>query len=265
MFRVISLLLIGISLLSCTPQNEENYVVAQVNNQKLYIDDLRANFSETEWENVTKAQKEAIIQDWIRLSLLSQEAENTEIASTPVVQNKIRIAEMNIEANALLAQKLAEIDITEEDLFAYYRMHKTQYQKTHKEYAVQRIYLKKQSDLDSAVVAIKATSFKDAALKYSQEPAGKNGGYLGFVSQSNFPTELWNVITKLKKYHFQSVETDDGIYIVRYYDNRDVETEKTFVEVRDEIYTILREQRKQETFDNLINDLRLKSEITISL
>lgn len=265
MFRTVSLLLLIILLFSCQKTDDENYVVAQVNNETLLIEDLKANFSQQQWDNMTKPQKEEIVQDWIRLTMLAQEAENSGIAGQQAIKNKIQTAEKNILANAVIAQKMAEVTVNDEELFNYYRMHKSNYQKTHKEYRVQRIFVQTEALLDSVRVAISETSFKEAAIKYSQESAGSNGGYLGFVSQRDIPANQWNVLTNLKKYHYQSVKSDEGFYIIRYYDERDVKTEKTFVEVEDEIRAILIEMKKQEAFDNLIEDLKIKSEITISL
>ncbi len=265
MFRTVFLLLLLIMLFSCQKTDNENYAVAQVNDETLLIEDLKANFTEQQWNNITKAQKEDIVQDWIRLTMLAQEAENIGITEQQAIKNKIETAEKNILANAVIAQKLAEVTVTDEDMFNYYRMHKSNYQKTHKEYKLQRIFIQTEALLDSVRAAISETSFKEAAIKYSQESAGSNGGYLGFVSQRDIPANQWNVLSRLKKYHYQSVKSDEGYYVIRYYDERDVKTEKTFVEVKDEVRLTLIEMKKQEAFDNLIEDLKIKSEITISL
>ncbi|MCF7793463.1 MAG: peptidyl-prolyl cis-trans isomerase [Candidatus Cloacimonetes bacterium] len=265
MFRTVSFILLLIMLFSCQKTDDENYAVAQVNDEVLLIEDLKANFSQQQWNDMTKIQKEEIVQDWIRLTMLAQEAKNTGIAEQQAIKNKIETAEKNILANAVIAQKLAEVTVNDEDMFNYYRMHKSNYQKTHKEYKVQRIFVQNEALLDSVRAAISQTTFKEAAIKYSQESAGSNGGYLGFVSQRDIPANQWNVLTKLKKYHYQSLESEEGFYVIRYYDKRDVKTEKTFVEVEDEIRSTLIEMKKQEAFDNLIEDLKIKSEITISL
>lgn len=264
MFRTVSLLIACILMISCQPSVEEN-VIAQVNEEKLSLEELKANFTEQQWKNLTKEEKEEMVQDWIRLTLLAQEAEKNGISDQQLIKNRLQTARKNILANALIAQNLAKITVTDEELFNYYRLHKNNYQKTHKEYRVQRIFVQSESLLDSVRAAIKSTSFKEAAKKYSQESSGANGGYLGFVSQKDLPAKQWNVLTKLKKYHFQTVKADQGYYIIRYYDERDVKMEKTFVEVEDEIRATLMEMKKKEAFENLIEDLKLKSEITISL
>ncbi len=265
MFRTISSILLLMLLFACEQTDNDGYLAAQVNEEKLYMEDLKVNFTEQQWNELSLQQKEEIVQDWIRLTLLAQEAQRTGISDTPAIQNKIEIARKNILGNAVIAQRLSQIKISEEDLFNYYRMHKNQYQKSHNEYALQRIFIQDETLLDSVRTAISESSFKAAAIIYSQEEAGKNGGFIGFVSQTDIPAKLWNVLKNLKKYHYQSVQMDSGIYIIRYYDERTVKTEKTFIEVKDEIRTRLIEEKKQEAYENLIEELKIKSEITISL
>lgn len=265
MLRTISLLMLVLMLFSCNQTNDKNYVIAKVNEEKLLLDDFKANFSDQKWDELTKDQKEKIIQDWIRITLLAQEAENLGLSDQQSIKNKIETAEKNILANALIAQRMAEIKITDEDLFNYYRLHKNNYQKSHKEYKVQRIFVETEALLDSVRKKIKRSSFQDAAKKYSQESAGANGGYLGFVSQKDITADQWNVLSSLKKYHYQSVKSQEGFYVIRFYDERNVQTEKTFVEVEDEIRSILIKMKKQDAFDNLLENIKLKSEIAISL
>jgi hypothetical protein len=159
MFRTVSLLIACILMISCQPSVEEN-VIAQVNEEKLSLEELKANFTEQQWKNLTKEEKEEMVQDWIRLTLLAQEAEKNGISDQQLIKNRLQTARKNILANALIAQNLAKITVTDEELFNYYRLHKNNYQKTHKEYRVQRIFVQSESLLDSVRAAIKSTSFK---------------------------------------------------------------------------------------------------------
>ncbi|MDO9577528.1 MAG: peptidyl-prolyl cis-trans isomerase [Candidatus Cloacimonadales bacterium] len=265
MKRALFIFIVSMLVFSCRQSNEENYVVARVNHEKLFIEDMKANFTENQWEELSKKAKEQFVQDWIKLAILAQEADNLGISYTPQIKNKIITAEKNIKANALIAQKMAEIKVSEDDLFNYYRVHKSQFQKSHKEYAVQRIFITDEAKLDEVKTAINETSFKDAAIKYSQENIGKAGGYLGFVSQQKINSELWNALTQLKIYRWQTVQADGGFYVIRFYDEKTVSTDKTFVEVIENIRATLLKQKQQETYENLIEELKKKSEVEISL
>ncbi|MCD6176718.1 MAG: peptidylprolyl isomerase [Candidatus Cloacimonetes bacterium] len=251
-------------LFSCVQTKEED-IVAQVNDIKLTMDEFKANFSDNEWEILTIEKKKGFIQDWIQLTLLAQEADVLEISQFPKIKERIKSAEINIKSNALIATKLANVTVSEDELFSYYKIHKSEYQINHEEYKVQRIFTKDKEKLKKILNAIKSTSFKDAAMEYSEEPAGKNGGYIGFLSKKNAHENIWNALTSLQKYYYKSVETNKGIYVLRYYDTRTIYSNKTFLEVKDEIRKTVIKKKKEDLFNNLIKELKNKSDIMISI
>jgi len=258
------ILLIPILLFSCIQQEDEG-IIAQVNDDKLSNEELRANFSDDEWENLTNEEKHEFVQDWIQLTLLSQEADKLGISVLPRIKARIKTAEKSVKSNTLLAQKLSEIKISEDDLFSYYKLHKSKFRKSYKEYKVQRIFITDESKLGEARDEIKNSSFAEAAKKYSEEIAGKNGGYIGFISEKDAGKNIWNALTSLQKHRYNTIETSQGYYILRYYDTRTVYKEKTFLEVSNSIRKTVLENRKDEIFNNLIEELKRKSEISISI
>jgi len=258
------ILIFVIALFSCV-QTEEEDIVAQVNDTKLTMDEFKANFSDNEWDLLTIDEKKEFIQDWVQLTLLAQEADRLEISKSLKIKERIKSAGINIKANALIATKLADVTVSEDELFNYYKIHKSEYQISHKEYKVQRIFTKEKAKLKLILNAIDTTSFKDAAIEFSEEPAGRNGGYIGFISQKNAHENIWNTLNSLEQYYYKSVETDKGYYIVRFYDTQIVYSNKTFLEVKDEIRKTVTKKKKEETYNNLIKELKNKSEITISI
>ncbi|MCF7857822.1 MAG: peptidylprolyl isomerase [Candidatus Cloacimonetes bacterium] len=258
------ILIMLVTIMSCV-KTEDEYIIAQVNQAKLTMDEFKANFTEKEWDELTAETKESYIQDWIQLNLLAQEADLLGISKTPKVIEKIKTAELNIKANLLLAHKLSEITAREDELFNYYKIHRNEYTTSFKEYKVQRIFTTDEAKLNEILEAIKATSFKDAAISYSEESAGENGGYIGFVSQQNTHENIWNALTSLKKYYYKSVKTEKGFYIVRFYDVRTVTNTDNYIDVKEEIRQAVIKMKKERLFDELISDLKNKSEIKISL
>lgn len=264
MLKAVLISVIFLLLISCF-QKEPKKVLAQVNKEELSEEDLKANFSADDWERLSQEAKKEMVLDWIELTLLAQEADGLMISEQRAIVNRIETAQKNIKANALIAQKLAEIKVTEDDLFNYYRVHKSQYQKTHPEYKVQRIFVTDDELLPQIRDEIQNSSFEDAAKIYSEESLGSNGGYLGFVAESQIDKILWDTLKSLRIYTYKTVETKDGFYIIRYYDRREVKTEKTFQEVVDEIRKNLVEKRKNEIYLELIESLKKKSVISISI
>ena len=116
--KIITFLIIIIMIFSCAKKEEK--IIAQVDNNKLLLEDFECNFNEDVWKNMKIEEKQEYIQDWIQLTLLSQEADKLKISETPEIKSKIKSAEMNIKSNALIAQRFSDITVSEEELFNYY-------------------------------------------------------------------------------------------------------------------------------------------------
>ena len=107
--------------------------------------------------------------------------------------------------------------------------------------------------------------FTEATRKYSDEKIGKNGGYAGFFSPQQLGKTKAAKISKLKKWQYTTVQTNKGYYVLRYYDTRIKTLEKTFFEVKDEIKQIVLKNKKDELYQRLLDDLKSKSEISVSI
>ncbi|MFC1887493.1 peptidyl-prolyl cis-trans isomerase [Candidatus Cloacimonadota bacterium] len=251
-------------LTSCS--KEEVEVVATVNNEVLTMDEFKAFFSEQEWTELDYGLKREYVNEWIKLTLLSQEADISGLSEEAAVQERIKSAAKNVKANVLLAQKIAEIEITEDDLFNYYKLHKSKYQDTKKEYKIQRIFLKNKETLDIVMdVLQQGEPFTDVVKLYSEEQLGASGGYTGFVGKENIEISIWNKLQTLKKWHYTSAQVADGYFIFRYYDTQEVVHNKDFTDVEEDIYQIVLEQKKQQVYEQVIEDLKRNADISISL
>lgn len=253
-----------IVLTGCNHKIEED-IVARVNTEVLTMSELRANFSEAEWVNTPDEIKKEFINQWVELTLLSQAAIKQGLNERPELKLRIQTAIKTQLANSLLAQEIRGIEVKEDDIFDYYKLNKSAYQTTVKEYKIQRIFIRDKAKLDSVMEELrKGMPYTDAVKTYSEENLGRNGGYTGFLSQADMGKAVWNKINSLQKWQYTSVETEDGYYIIRYYDVRDREINTDFTEVREEIRTIVWESKKKEFYEKLINELKQNSDIIIS-
>ena len=260
--KIITFLIIIIMIFSCAKKEEK--IIAQVDNNKLLLEGFECNFDEDVWKNMKIEEKQKYIQDWIQLTLLSQEADKLKISETPEIQSKIKSAEMNIKSNALIAQRFSDITVSEEELFNYYKLHKSKFLKKSKEYKLQRIIITDDSELDMIRDEIKNTSFDEAAEKYSEENIGRTGGFVGFISKKDVREVIWNTIIYLKKGRYKTVQIGNAFHIVRYTQNRLMAVEKNFSEVKEEIREIVMQNKKEENFKNLVEDLKTNANIIIN-
>ncbi|MCK4956122.1 MAG: peptidylprolyl isomerase [Candidatus Cloacimonetes bacterium] len=266
MKKLLYILSIIIFIFGCN-KREEQPIAAQVNDEILTIEKLQSGFSEQQWNLKSNAEKKQLVQDWIDLTVLAQAADREEISATPEVSFRIENSIKSIKANSLIAQRLSSIEITENDLFNYYKLHQNRYEKTKKEYKVQQIYTNDFETNKLVLEAIKnGMQFTDAAKTYSQEKAGKKGGYIGFVGKEDVEKVVWKKLTKLKKWHYDTVNTAKGFYIVRYYQTRNVKINKKFIEVKDEIRTKVLKEKQNQLYNQLVEEVKNQTEkIIISI
>jgi len=260
----LALFLIFILLFSCSKKEET--VVARVDNEKLTLEEFKSNFSEETWKNLNIKEKQDHVQEWIDLTLFTREADRLKISENPQIKTRINNAEKKVKSNALISQVFAGMEISEDELFNYYRLHKSKYQKKEKEYKLQRIFIKEQVKVDSVLNEIKnGLKFSDAAKIYSEENLGRNGGYTGFISEEKMGKIVWNKIKTLKKWEHSSVKVNNGYYVVRFFETRTVSIDKTFVDVEDEIREIVKQEKREEYLFNLLKELKKEAEISISI
>jgi hypothetical protein len=264
MRKILSGLILLILLFSCA--EKELDVVARVNEEVLTLQQFQAFFTEQEWEEMNYETKRQYINEWIQLTLLSQEADRSGLSKEAAADEKIKSAIKNVKANLLLAQKIAQIEITEDDLFNYYKLHKSKYQETKTEYKIQRIFLNEKEKLDLVLDLLRqGNAFTETAKEYSEEQLGLSGGYTGFLGKEEIDPAIWEKLLNLKKWQYTSVKINNGYYIFRYYDTQEVTHIKDFIQVEDEIRKIVMEQKKQAIFDEVIDDLKRNADISISI
>jgi parvulin-like peptidyl-prolyl isomerase len=260
------LVLISMLLWGCGKQ-PEGEIVAQVNDEVLSLEQLKSPFSEQEWQLKSSSEKKELVENWIDLTAMALVADEQEITQTTEIDFRLENAAKTIKSNALLAQEIANITVTENDLFDYYQLHQNRYKSRYKEYNIQRVYTKDLETTEQALAAMRnGMNFEDSAKNYSKESAGANGGYLGFKRKEEIEPQVWQRLTELRKWRYDRVDTDNGYYIVRYIDSRDVEIDKNFKEVKNEIRKLVLEENQRDLYNRFVEKIRQQTEtIKISI
>ena len=246
-------------------KKKEDKIVASVNDENLYLSRFKANFNNEQWDELNDEEKEQYINDWIDLTLLAQETDRLKISEDEPVKAKLENARKKIKANSLIAQKIKEIEPTEEEMFNYYKIHKAKYQKGVKKYRLQRIFVKTKEEFNRVKEKInsKELKFTEAARKFSQENLSNKDGYVGYITKDDIPKNIWSKLIKLKKYYYTSIKTNDGYLLFRYTDIKKTSQEKDYLDVKSEIKSIIIKERKNNIVDNLLKDIKAKSTIKI--
>ena len=260
MQKIFGIILATVILFGCNSEKKMD-IVAQVNEDILTLEELKSPFSVEQWNLKSPKEKKELVQEWIDLTVLSQAADNNGITETTEIQFRLENSAKTVKANALIAQELANIRVTENDMFEYYKLHQNRYKNTKKEFKVQRIFTENTQTNRQVLEELRTgMTFSEAAKRFSKEEAASNGGYIGFVGEENIEPEIWEKLNELKKWHYASVNTEKGFYIVRYYQTRNVEIDKKFNDVKNEIRKEILSEEKEKLYNELINRMRKQIE-----
>lgn len=263
MHKYLTIIMLAVFLIGCTDKKEVEKLtpLAEVNSDILYLEDFRSTFSEEQWKNLTQEQRRKEIEDWANVTLLSQEARAQNLDEEKAVRQRIDYAEKKILANALIAQRLANIDISEEDMFNYYRIHRNNFQSKLMEYDIQRILCE---DEATAKILLKRLQedydFNVAVREHSLEYPAANLGRMGFVAPAGEDSLFWSAARKLRQNEPGIAEIRGNIYILRHTGQREGMQDANFAEYKSEIRQIMLRERQNQAYNDLVRELKMRAQ-----
>jgi peptidyl-prolyl cis-trans isomerase D len=165
-----------------------------------------------------------------------------------------------------------QVQVTHEDLQAYYNQHRDEY-RTAEQSKVSHILIKtplpgpdgKVDDKGVAAAQQRAqdllkqlkggAKFEDLAKKYSEDPgSAKEGGSLGWIGKGRTVPEFEKAAFSLPKGQISDlVKSSYGFHIIRVDDRQDAHM-KTLDEVKDQIEPVLKQQKAQQIAQKLAED-----------
>lgn len=264
MKRLLILLLVIPMLLglSCGKKKgaDKSAPVAQVGEDILREKGFRSTFTDEQWNSLTAEQRKKYVEDWVNLTLLAKEADALGISNDADVRQKLDYATKKVKANALIARRLADIRVTEDELFNYYRVHQGEFKGKMLEYNVQRIYLTDQAAASSLLTRIRSgLDFNEAVRTSSRENLRDQLGNMGFVSASGADTLFWKQARALKDGEAAMFEADGGWYIIRHTGTRESDQDAGFEEFKTEIRERILSERQKQVYEELLRELKAKN------
>lgn len=260
--RPILILLTGLMLLGfgCKKDKQpQGTILAQVGDDKLYEESFKSVFSEEEWANMDSATRKKYIQDWVNLTLLAQEFQKSGLNNSLEVKQKLDFATKKVKANALIADRMADLEISEDALFAYYRIHKGEFDAKALEYNVQRIYLEDQHKAQQLLIELQNGADFDLLVKHnSQELLRDKLGHMGFVSPGTQDSLFWNQARELQTGEYGMFAAEGGWYIIRQIGSRESDKDLMFDDLRAQIRSRILAERQQSIYEDLLKQIKSK-------
>jgi len=171
----------------------------------------------------------------------------------------------------LMIQKLednvaGEITIPEEDIKKYYEENKSLFI-TPPQYHLRQMTFSSQEEAETVLKRLYlGEDFTQLAKDNSKDAYASTGGDLGWVSESNLPSEVKETLSSLKDKPLAItpvIKIGENYYIYQIVEFKPQE-EKKYEEVKEDIEKSLKEEQKRVKIEHLVAELREKSKISIA-
>ncbi|HEX38236.1 MAG TPA: hypothetical protein ENG70_05205 [Candidatus Cloacimonetes bacterium] len=257
-YNFVLLIAVILSFVQCNKEENKSVIVAEVNDQKLYEHEFRSLFTEEEWQTATPEQKNKVINDWIEITLLAEEAKKRGLHKKPEVKFNIKYAERTLLANELLAQQLKNVYVNTDEVFDYYNLHRNDFLRNRRFYKIQEFIAPNWTISDSAI-----TLFNEGEAFYV---VAKNLGRdytVKTISSNDVTPAFWDFISGMQRWHIRIIEDEGVIKIVQLLNTINEEQAIPFQNISDSLYNILIEQKREEFLANALDSLQISYKVKI--
>ncbi|MDD8017257.1 MAG: peptidylprolyl isomerase [Bacteroidota bacterium] len=263
-FPFFFIILCSVLFSSCNQKEEAGQIVARVDDQVLTLAMVQAQIDPS--RNLTDAELRQFVNHWVTNELLFQEAHQRGYDNSEDIQRKVSDARKQFSIASLLEKEvysLAENSVQPNDITAYFQTRKDD-------------FILKEDMVWLSMAVFNQTTPANQFRASSLGPKGwhtsvdefqseiKNGflsfsDSLFFTSSSLYPPELWKVATALGKFEVSfPVKTSVGYIVIRSLGTFKKNTPTPVKYVEGEIRRRLAMERRQERYQNFIQQLRTR-------
>lgn len=256
-YRFALIVLLIISLAACNRKEEKGIALAQVDDEVLYLENFKATFGVGEWDALSTEQRKKYIEDWVNLTVLAKYADEHDIAKDIAVKQRILYAAKKVKANALISKRLAEVQVSEDQLFNYFRIHQAEFQKTAEEFSIQRIALGDKISAEKVLGQISnGMGFNDAVQRYSTEELKARNGMMGFVTAAGADSTFWLAARNIAEDGLGIVSNNQLWFVFRIAEKRDTSQEANFEDYRADIKRKIILEKQDQVYQELLKEIK---------
>jgi len=260
----------GTSATETNPEDVETIlppetILASFGEQTITLGEFNQIWEEFPEDYKLQLDKNMVLDQMISEKLLIQEAKNIGLEEDKDVLEQIKkIIEQILVQSLIEREILNKVKINDEEVLEYYEQNKDSF--TEKEQVhLYNILLETEEEAQDVLERLKAgKDFSEIAIEKSTGPSAVQGGDLGYLSKGTIIPEIEDVVFALELEKLSEIiKTDFGFHILKITDKKP-ETVKTLEEVKEDIIEILLPIKQREAFENLLEELKGKTEIEIN-
>lgn len=244
----------------------ENKVLAVVNGREITQMDVQKTLQGLGQAAMNYAGPEGekkLVDELINQELFYAEAMATELDKDEQFVAEMEEVRQNMLKQFFVRQLLADVQVPEDEVEAYYNENKSEFAKPAQAKASHILV-----DTEDQAKEIKAEiegglTFEEAAGKYSKCPSNAKGGDLGFFGQGQMVPEFETAVFSMEVGELSApVQTQFGFHLIKKTDEQEA-GEATFGEVRQTIAQQLTVQKQNETYYGKADALKAKYTVEV--
>ena len=257
--------LLAIMLLNCWGRGEEEEIVARVDNAVLTRQSMKSRMN---WEGLREDQESEFVEKWVDRELLYREAKRLRLDKTEALQWELELVEKEYVIQKLLERIYAKkIQITEEEILAYYEQNQDLFRVEEEEVKILHILTKERNEARAALQEIQAgKDFSDVARECSIGLFHDQGGQLGYIKREDVIPEIARIAFHLTTGRMSSIiKSNHGYHVIKVTKKRSKGEIKDLSEVRDEILQRLRIIKERSAYYDLLFQLQNEVKVFVAI
>jgi peptidyl-prolyl cis-trans isomerase C len=198
-----------------------------------------------------KEQRDAMLDQFVNMTLAAQAAEKDGLAKDPEVAARLDLLRTQILAEAASEKYVEAHPVTDEDVKKEYD---TQVAKLPKEFKARHILVEKKEDAEAIIKQLEAGGdFAKIAKEKSKDPgSAANGGDLGWFPAQQMVKPFSDALATLEKGAITKtpVETQYGFHVIQLEDSRAPQA-PAFEDVKEQVKMMAQRSKLQKYLDEL--------------
>jgi peptidyl-prolyl cis-trans isomerase C len=260
----------GTSTTETNPEDVETIlppetILASFSEQTITLGEFNQLWEEVPEDYKLQLDKSMVLDQMISEKLLIQEAKNMGLEEDNDVLEQIKKMAEQILVQALIEREILDkIKVNDEEVLEYYELNKDSFTEKEQVY-LYNILIETEEEAQDVLEQLKAGGdFSEIAIEKSTGPSAVQGGDLGYLTRGTIIPEIEEVVFTLELEELSEIiKTDFGFHILKITEKKP-ETVKTLEEVKEDIIQTLLPDKQKEAFENLLEELKSKSEIEIN-
>jgi parvulin-like peptidyl-prolyl isomerase len=262
---VLSVLCAAFALTGCRKSASDEVVLAQVNDSKLTLAELRETYP-AEYEKILpREQYLDVIQRWIDDEAVYRQALKRKLDEDPKVMRKLERLRRRMLIEEFLARETAgdDSDPDEDALTRFYEANKSDFLRKAPEFRFLHIRVNSLKEALAVRAKVRGDNFASLAEHNSLDSAADAAA--PFRKPSEIPACLHDILNAKPDWVSPPISCPDGVYIVKLLDRTEAGTPLPFEEVRASIATLLTMQRKEKLRESKIRQYKEGASIRMNV